>query len=174
MILLIVDVQKGIVNENLYKFDEFVENVVRLIDTARKNSIEVIFVRHDDGSESDLTKGKEGFEIYEQFKPKSDEKIFDKYVNSAFKHTGLIEYLQHKNENKVIVAGLQTDYCIDATVKGGFELGFEMIIPEYSNTTVDNHFMTAERSYEYHNHFMWQGRYGKCISMSEALEMMSR
>ncbi len=65
MVLLIVDAQKLITNERLYKFNEFVVNVENLIDTARKNNIEVIYVRHDDGVENELTKGKNGFEIYE-------------------------------------------------------------------------------------------------------------
>lgn len=33
----------------------------------------------------DLTQGKEGFEIYEEFKPFVKEKIFIKTVNSAFR-----------------------------------------------------------------------------------------
>lgn len=78
MVLLIVDAQKLITNERLYKFNEFVVNVENLIDTARKNNIEVIYVRHDDGVENELTKGKNGFEIYEKFKPCNGEKIFDK------------------------------------------------------------------------------------------------
>lgn len=36
MVLLIVDTQKLITNEELYNFNEFVVNVVKLIDTARK------------------------------------------------------------------------------------------------------------------------------------------
>ncbi len=78
MVLLIVDAQKLITNERLYKFNEFVVNVENLIDTARKNNIEVIYVRHDDGVENELTKGKNGFEIYEKFKPCNGEKYLIK------------------------------------------------------------------------------------------------
>ena len=84
MVLLIVDAQKLITNERLYKFNEFVVNVENLIDTARKNNIEVIYVRHDDGVENELTKGKNGFEIYEKFKPCNGEKIFDKNYDYPF------------------------------------------------------------------------------------------
>ena len=49
MILLILDVQKGITNEKLYAFDEFKKNIIRLIGEARKTGIEVVYVRHDDG-----------------------------------------------------------------------------------------------------------------------------
>lgn len=64
--------------------------------------------------------------------------IFDKNVNSAFKSTGLLEYLKQKEETEIIVVGLQTDYCIDATIKAGFEHGFKMIVPAGTNSTFDN------------------------------------
>ena len=172
MILLVVDTQKLITNEKLYNFKIFVNNVKSLIQTARENHIEVIYVRHDDGEGCELTKGTEGFEIYEGFRPQAGERIFEKTVNSAFKGTGLLEYLKGKGVQDVIVVGVQTDYCIDATIKCGFEHGFHMIVPEYANTTVDNQFMTGEQTYQYYNHFMWNKRYAKCISIEETLQVM--
>ncbi|MBZ9691907.1 cysteine hydrolase [Clostridium botulinum] len=172
MVLLVVDTQKLITNENLYKFNKFVSNVEKIIATARQNNIEIIYVRHDDGAENELTKGTKGFEIYEKFIPSKEEKIFDKKVNSAFKDTGLLEYLISKGEKDIIIVGLQTDYCIDATIKCGFEHGFHMIVPAYSNTTVENKFMSAEQTYRYYNEFIWKGRYAECIPLEQALKMM--
>lgn len=172
MVLLVVDTQRLIVNQNLYEFNKFVSNVKKIIHAARENNIEVIYVRHDDGAGTELTKGTDGFEIYEKFQPMENEKIFDKKVNSAFKGTGLLEYLKNKGEKDIIVVGLQTDYCIDATIKCGFEHGFNVIVPAYANTTVDNKFMPAEQSYKYYNEFMWKGRYAECISVDEIIERM--
>ena len=172
MILLVVDTQKLITNEKLYKFDIFVSNVKDIIHEAMANDIEVIYVRHDDGIGNELTKGNDGFEIYEKLEPMNNEKIFDKKVNSAFKETGLLVYLKDKGEKDVIIVGLQTDYCIDATIKCGFEHGFNIIVPAYANTTVENKFMSAEQSYEYYNEFMWNGRYAECISFEETIKRM--
>lgn len=172
MILLVVDTQKLITNKGLYAFDTFVSNVKTLISLARANQIEVIYVRHDDGPNEALTKGVEGFEIYDAFKPLDGEKIFDKTVNSAFKESGLLEYLLEKGEKEVVIAGLQTDYCIDGTIKCGFEHGLNMIVPALANTTVSNDFMTAEQSYHYYNDFIWNRRYAECISLEETLERM--
>lgn len=172
MILLIVDTQKAITNDKLYQFELFEFRVKELINTARQKSIEVIYVRHDDGVGNELTKGNDGFEIYDGFKPLEGEKIFDKTVNSAFKDTGLLEYLKEKKESTIIVAGLQTDYCIDATIKAGFEHGFKMIVPANANTTVNNLYMSAEQSYKYHNEFLWNRRYAECVSFEKVLEIM--
>ena len=147
MILLVVDTQKLITNSNLYHFDVFENAVKTLIAAARENNVEVIYVRHDDGAGEELTKGTSGFEIYEGFSPQPGEKIFDKTVNSSFKGTGLLEYLREKNVRIVAVVGLQTDYCIDATIKCGFEHGFKMLAPENANSTFVKAFMTGEQSY---------------------------
>lgn len=172
MVLLVVDTQRLITNSDLYQFEVFEARVKALIDKARNNGVEVIFVRHDDGVGNELTKGTEGFEIYDGFKPEDGEHVFDKNVNSAFKDTGLVEYLREKEENTVIIVGLQTDYCIDATIKTGFEHGFKMIVPEHTNSTFDNQYMTAKQTYKYYNEFMWNGRYAECVSFEKALELI--
>lgn len=173
MVLLVVDTQTLITNDKLYMFDWFTENIKSLIAAARKNDVEVIFVCHDDGEGQALSKGAEDYEIYGEFKPLDGEKIFDKTVNSAFLNTGLTEYLNGRGEKEIMAVGLQTDYCIDATVKCGFERGFRMIVPEYCNSTFDNEFMTAETSYHYYNEFIWKDRYADCVSVKSALEMLN-
>lgn len=169
MVLLVVDTQRLITNKGLYEFELFRENVKRLIYAAREGGRKVIYVRHED---EEMARGTEGFEIYDEFAPVKDERIFDKRANSAFKDTGLSEYLREKGETEIMVVGLQTDYCIDATVKCGFEHGFKIIVPEYANSTFDNEFMSAEKTYRYYNDFMWNGRYAKCVCMKEAQEML--
>lgn len=172
MVLLVIDTQKQITNSALYNLDRFVSNVKKLIKAARENHVEVIYVRHDDGSGQKLTKGTAGFEIYEEFEPVEGEKIFDKTVNSPFKDSGLLEYLTEKQISQIIAVGLQTDYCMDAAVKCGFEHGFHMIVPEETNSTFDNQYLSAEAAYRYYNEFLWKDRYADCISMEKTLALM--
>lgn len=173
MVLLVVDTQRLITNDSLYQFSLFESRIKELIRRARGNGVEVIFVRHDDGVGCTLTKGTDGFEIYEDFQPVSGERVFDKNVNSSFHGTGLLEYLSKKREKTIMIVGLQTEYCIDATIKCGFEHGFEMIVPENTNSTVDNTFMSAETTYRYYNQFIWNKRYAKCVSFQSALELIN-
>jgi len=173
MILLVLDAQQLITTTKLYQYDIFVENVSSIIKESRDKKIEVVYIRHDDGPGCELTKGNAGYEIFNKFKPESGEKIYDKQNNSAFRNTGLLEYLKANNEKDIIIVGLQTDYCMDATIKCGFEHGFHMIVPTNTNSTVDNEFMSAEQSYKYYNEFMWKGRYAECISFEETLNRIS-
>lgn len=173
MILLVIDTQKGIMDEGLFAFEKVRDNISRLIEEARGSGIEVIFVRHDDGEGSGFSKGDEAFEIYGGFSPLPGEKIFDKNVNSALNPSvGLFQHLKDRNVKKIITVGLQTDYCVDATVKSGFDLGFDMIVPSYCNSTRDNAYMSAEATYRFYNENMWPGRYAACISVDEAVRMM--
>jgi nicotinamidase-related amidase len=174
MVLLTVDAQKAIVNEGLYQHDLFMSRVQELIAHARSCGVEVIHVRHDDGPGHELTPGNPGYEIHEAFRPLENELIFDKQSNSAFRGTGLLEHLRNRQEDTVIIAGLQTDYCIDATIKAGYEHGLRMIVPAHANTTFANPFMEAEAAYRYHNEFMWPRRYANCIPFEEALALMSQ
>ena len=42
MILLVIDMQKGIADEELYAYDAFMTGVARLVGEARKNRVEVV------------------------------------------------------------------------------------------------------------------------------------
>ena len=173
MILLVVDTQKGCFNEKLYAFETVKNNIKKLITTARENNIEVVYVQHDDGPGTDLDKTSDNYEIYEDFAPRAGEKRFEKNVNSAFHPmTGLTEYLLSKGEKDIIVIGVSTDYCMDSTIKSGFEKGFNIYVPEYTNSTYDNPYFDKETAYKYYNEFMWGTRYAKIITVEEAIQMM--
>lgn len=171
MILLVIDTQNGITDERLFAFERFKSNIRLLIAQARENAVEVVYVRHDDGPGTGFSVGDDEFAIFGEFAPREDERIFDKTVNSAFhSSTGLVDYLAEKGETEIMVVGLQTNFCIDATVKSGFERGYEIYVPEYANSTFDNDYMKKDVCYHYYNDFIWPQRYAHCISMAEAVE----
>ena len=66
MVLLIVDTQTMIMNEALYEFQLLESRIKTLIAQARRHGVEVVYVRHDDGAENALTKGAQGFDIYDE------------------------------------------------------------------------------------------------------------
>ncbi len=173
MVLLVIDTQHGITDSRLYDFDNVKANIKKLIKTARASKVEVIYVQHDDGEGSGFSVGDKDFEVYSEFAPLKDEKRFYKKVNSAFyPETGLENYLQEKNVDTVIVTGLMTDLCIDATVKGAFERGFKVIIPAQCNSTRDNKYFSGETAYHFYNDYMWPDRYAKCVSLDEAVKLL--
>ena len=173
MILLVVDMQKGIVDEELYDYENFMNRTVTLIDAARKNNVEVIFVQYDAGEDSGLSVGDEDFEIIDEIRPKEGEKVFVKKINSCFGNKDFREYMEKQEDKRLMIIGLQTNYCIDATVKSAFERGFEVIIPEGTNTTFDNDYMTGETTVRYYNDDVWE-EIVDSVTLEEALEMLGK
>ncbi len=53
-------------DERLYAFETVRDNIKQLITAARENSVEVVYVQHDDGPGTDLDKSEDNYEIYEQ------------------------------------------------------------------------------------------------------------
>ena len=171
MILLVVDMQKGLVDEELYAFDAFMDRTVRLIDAARKNNVEVVYVQHDAGPGSGLSVGDSGFEIADRVRPANGEKVFVKKINSCFGNKDFTRYMESQEDKRLMIIGLQTNYCIDCTVKSAFERGFEVIIPEGTNSTFDNDYMTGETAVRYYNEDVWE-ELAESVTMEEALDML--
>ena len=173
MILLAIDMQKALVDEDLSAFDTFVDSTVQLVRAARKNGVEVIFVQHDAGQGSGLSVGDEGFEIIDEIRPEAGEKVFVKKTNSCFCNNDFKAYMEQQEDKRLIIIGLQTNYCIDATVKSAFERGFDVIIPDGTNSTFDNKYMTAETAVKYYNEDVWEELVDS-VTLEEAIAMMSR
>ena len=172
MKLIVIDVQKGITDERLYDFDRFIKNVTSIIDVARKNNVEIIYVQHDDGPGTGFSFGDKDFEIADQVAPKENEKIFIKTINSCFGNNNLANYLRESREKDLMIVGLQTNFCIDASVKSAFERGYKVIIPKGTNSTFDNDYMDRETTYKYYNDMMWPERFASCISVDDAIKMI--
>lgn len=167
MVLLVIDVQKGITDDRLYDFKGFISNLKELIAQARKHGVEVIYIQHDDGPGTGFSLGDRDFEIYDEIAPLPDEKIYYKTVNSSFGNKDLCRYLEDKKEDTVIVSGLMTNFCTDATVKSAFDRGYKVIIPKGCNSTSNNDYMDAETTYKYYNEMMWPQRFAECICIED-------
>ena len=171
MIVLVIDMQKGLVDEELYDYENFLNRTLRLVEAARKNGTEVIFVQHDAGPGSGMSTGDEAFEIIDELRPEPGEKVFVKTINSCFGNQDFKAYLELQEDKRLMIIGLQTNYCIDATVKSAFERGFDVIIPEGTNSTFDNNYMNAETTVRYYNEDVWE-EIVDAVNMEEALEML--
>ena len=84
-----------------------------------------------------------------------------------------MNYLQELEDKSLMIVGLQTNFCIDSTVKSAFERGFKVIIPKETNSTFDNDYMDGETTYRYYNEMMWPKRFAQVVSVDEAISMMN-
>ena len=172
MKLIVIDMQKALMDDELYNRDGLLKNVAALIDAARANGVEVIYVQHDAGPGTGFSVGDEAFEIADEVAPRAGEKVFVKTINSCFGNKDFTAYLEAAKDETLMIVGLQTNYCIDATVKSAFERGYEVIIPEGTNSTFDNDYMTAETCVRYYNEDVWE-ELVDAVPFDEALAMLA-
>ncbi len=163
--LLIIDVQYGLVKNNPFNMETVIKNINILAENCRKSNIEIIHFRHCEEKGSEFEINTPGWEICKELTPKLNEKIIDKNYNSIFKDTKLKAYLEEKGISTLIMTGLQTNYCIDTSCRVGFEFGFKIIIPEETNTTFGNEYITGEKLYLYHNYKIFKDRFAKVTSI---------
>ncbi len=173
-VLLVVDVQTALVEAGPYNKERVIGNIAYLLQLCRANGVEVVYVRHDDGEGSNLEQGTPGWQIYNEIKPMKEERIFEKQYNSAFLHTGLKAYLDSKQVKNIILVGMQTEYCIDTTCKVAFEHGYQLIIPEETNMTFDNEYLTGKQLYEFYNYKVWNKRFATVQSIEELEEELKK
>ena len=172
MKLIVIDVQKALVTSELYHSNSFLNNVVKLIKLAREHDVEVIHVQHDAGEGSGFSLNDEGFDIVEQAKPLENEKVFVKTINTAFSNKEFEQYLLQSNDKELMVVGLQTEFCVDATIKSAFERGYKVIVPNGTNSTFDNDYLPAKETINYYQKWIWQGVFANCISFKEAVSLL--
>lgn len=163
-LLLVVDVQKSLLDNGPDQKDPFLKTVCGLLKAFRKNGALTAFVRHDDGPNSKgLAFGSPGWEIAGELAPLPEERIFDKQFNSAFQKTDLEEYLREQSVDTLVIVGMQTEYCIDATIKSAFERDFHILVPVNGTATFQNGPFSAAQINRFYTENIWSGRFADIL-----------
>jgi nicotinamidase-related amidase len=151
--LLMIDIQQGMWMEPKPPHNDqaFLKNASALLEKARSKGVPVIHIRHDGGAGDPLHEGEEGFKIRPEVAPKGNEKIVTKYHCSSFRDTGLDAELKKLGVTKLVVAGMQTDFCVDTACRVAHGLGYDVTLAEDAHTTLDNATMNAADTIAYHS-----------------------
>ena len=73
--------------------------------------------------------GSWGSELF-QIQPGEKEIVLEKYSYDFFSNLQLEKELQQREIDTLIITGLNTDLCIDTTVRSAFTRGYNIIIPK--------------------------------------------
>lgn len=171
-VLLVIDTQQALLEMGAYRGAEMIEAIGMLLAAARTNGHEVIYVRHNEEN-TPFTPHTRGWQIVDQVAPQAGEKIVDKWFSSAFRGTDLLDYLRDKRINRLIVVGMMTEYCVETTVRIASSLGFEVILPEGANSTLDNGRWSAKDLYEHHNFNIMRNRFAVMPSVRETESLLA-
>lgn len=143
--LLVVDVQNAMfeADEPMYQGREVTQRIAGLLEQARAAEVPVIFIRHTE-AEGPFVEGSPSWQIHDTVAPQPGESIFQKETPDSFEKTPLNQHLQEIGVDRLVIVGMQTDYCINATSRRAAELGYRPILASDAHTTFDEGGETAE------------------------------
>ena len=103
------------------------EQACRLLQAFRRLELPRIHIQHiavKPGATFFLP-GSEGAQIHTAVQPQAGEPVFQKHFPNSFRETPLLEHLRGLNVERLVIAGMMTHMCVDATVRAAADLGFE-------------------------------------------------
>jgi nicotinamidase-related amidase len=148
--LVIIDVQMGMFDEDnpVHNGKQLLQTLSGLIDKARQANVPVVYVQHND---SEFVKGGPAWPIHPSIAPQADEIVVQKRTPDSFHETNLRDELKKMGIKKLVVGGIQTEYCVDTTSRRAFSLGYDVTLVEDGHGTWDNRYITAEQVIAHHN-----------------------
>ena len=164
--LLLIDIQNDYFDGGtmtLVNADKASENAKLILEKFRKLGLPVIHIRHI-ATKPDATfflPDTYGSEIHKNVLPIENEKVIIKHYPNSFRETGLLESLKETEITGLVICGMMTHMCVDATARAAADLGFKVIIAadacatrdlKYGDTTipadhVHKAFLAALKSY---------------------------
>ncbi|MVV46759.1 cysteine hydrolase [Pseudomonas sp. PB120] len=149
--LLIIDVQRALCTGEYecFEINRVIENINGLSARARDAGVPVIFIQHEEGDL--LQHGSKGWQLADGLETSPEDLRVRKTAPDAFYQTSLRQVLQKQEVERLVICGLQTDYCVNATVRQALSLGYDVVLARDAHSTVDNGNITAEDIISEHN-----------------------
>ncbi|MGC3002464.1 cysteine hydrolase family protein [Streptomyces sp. G35A] len=146
--LVVVDVQRGFEDLGFWGARNNPgadDNIASLIDVWQASGRPVVFVRHDSvNPRSPLRPGQEGNGFKEYVEARrgkggaAAELLVTKSVNSAFYGSpDLDAWLKGAGISQVVLAGIQTNMCVETTARMGGNLGYDVVVAFDATYTFD-------------------------------------
>ena len=126
--LLVIDVQNDYFAGGRMEVpgsSECAERVAELLAAFRRAGSPVLHLQHLSirPGATFFIPGTSGAEIHPTAAPRAGEPIFQKHFPNGFRETGLLDALRDAGVDRLVVCGMMTQMCVDATTRAAFDLG---------------------------------------------------
>ena len=151
--LIIIDVQTALCSGEYKTFD--CENVIKRInlvsEKARLAGVPVILVQHESTEDELFRNGSPGWQLAESLVRAQTDILIGKKATDSFHKTELEETLRKLGVDRMVVCGMQSDFCVDTSIRRALALGYPVDLISDGHTTVDNGILTASQITAHHN-----------------------
>ena len=140
--LLIIDIQNDYFPGGKYpliKPLEAAQKTYMILQCFRESGAHHVHIQHV-SNEPDATffiSGDRGTDIHDSVAHFEGEPIVYKHEPNSFLNTNLLELLQSWGIERVVITGMMTHMCVDATARAAADLGFQVIVAEDACATRD-------------------------------------
>ncbi|WP_223513319.1 cysteine hydrolase family protein [Pseudomonas sp. GL-R-26] len=150
--LLIIDVQQALCSGEYECFEigRVINTINDLSARARKAGVPVVLIQHEEAG-SPLAHDAAGWQLAEALETSPKDHRVRKTTGDSFYQTNLQKLLPKEDFERLVICGLQTDYCVNATVRQALKLGYDVVLAGDAHSTVDNGNLTAEDIIAEHN-----------------------
>jgi nicotinamidase-related amidase len=150
--LLVIDVQQGMFDAKPFEQARLLTKIKMLIDHARSSGAPVIYIQHNEAPESGpLCPGSPGFPVHPSIAPQAGETVVQKRHSDSFQNTNLQDMLMEKGIKRLVISGMQTEYCVDTTCREAYSRGYDVTLASDAHTTFDNEVLKADQIIKHHN-----------------------
>ena len=131
--LVIIDIQNDYFpggKMELEGADAAASNAARAIQQFRSKRLPIVHVRHlsTRPGATFFIPGTAGAEIHERVRPSSGERVIEKNFPNSFRATDLEQVLKAAGVKELVIAGMMTHMCVDASVRQAADLGYKVTL----------------------------------------------
>lgn len=115
-------------------------NAGKIISHFRERKAPIIHIQHispDPAKMPFFIAGTAAADIHLNVKPLVGEKVIQKHFPNSFRETELFDYLKASQITELVVVGMMTHMCIDATTRAAVDFGFPCTVIEDACATRD-------------------------------------
>jgi len=157
--LLVIDVQQGLFTDYgpLFQEQEMLSAIKQLISSARAAGAPVIYIQHCANEGESLAPATEGWQIHTEIQPREGDPVIQKRFSDSFKNTSLQQELESRGIKQLVIAGLQTEYCVDTTCRAAFSRDYDVTLVSDGHSTYDTEILKARDIIAHHNEILSNG-----------------
>jgi nicotinamidase-related amidase len=131
--LLIIDIQRDYFPGGAYPLvgpEAAASAARRALDAFRASGEPVVHLKHvwDAPDATFMRPGTDGVEIHPLVAPAEGERVIEKAEPNGFLGTSLEATLREAGIDSLVVAGMMSSMCVDATVRAAVDLGFDATV----------------------------------------------
>jgi nicotinamidase-related amidase len=131
--LLLIDLQNDYFPGGKMELEGSIEASLKaehLLSHFRQERLPIVHVQHlsTRSGATFFIPGTSGAEIHENLQPLEHEVVFQKHYPNSFRDTPLLKHLQQKEISRLVISGMMTHMCVDATTRAAFDYGFGCMV----------------------------------------------